>query len=168
MDIALFIFILFLIVLVIFILPILVGYKLWNKGKYTKYFVGAALAGYFYMWFHAYYPNDAFFIAHLEQFTGVKFEQGINVMEKSAGYPDMHGDYPACAVMKLTDANIAKLKSVNVDNYEEINPNKVPVSCLESNSLQLERLFYKEAPGELIYWGYNLKTREVYFDYYSH
>jgi hypothetical protein len=113
--------------------------------------------------------QKTFFAAHLEQFTGVEFEEGINVIEKAAGYPDLHGDYPACAVMKLSEKNFARLASEKIINgYEEIEPNKASGLCLESVHMELEHLYYKEAPGEIIYWGYNSKTLEVYFDYYSH
>ena len=168
MDTVVFAFIALLIVSILFLLPVLIGYKLWRKGKYTKYIVVVLLAGYAYMWFRAFYPEDAFFADHLERFTGVEFEEGMDVVEKSAGYPDIHGDYPACAVIKLSEKNIARLTSAKVDGYKEIEPSRASGVCLKSVDLKLEHLYFKDSPGELIYWGYNSKSFEAYFDYYSY
>src|SRR4051812_45207401 len=108
--------------LILFGLPIFIGYKLWRKGRYTKYLVTAMLLGYAYMWYRAFYPEDSFYIEHLERFTGVSFQNGANFKTKYAGFPDIHGDYPACAYLTAPTTSIDKLISSSHAGYAEIDP----------------------------------------------
>lgn len=168
MDIFVFIIILFLAIAFVFILPVYAGFKLWSKGKYTKYFVAVFLTGYFFMWFRAFYPEDAFYIEHFGEITGVDFNENIKVIEKSATYPDMTGDYHVCAIMMLSEKDINLLAMVKLYSYKKVDPSKASSGpCLNSDGVDLKYFYFKDVAGEIIYWGYNPNSRIVYFSYYS-
>jgi hypothetical protein len=112
--------------------------------------------------------EDDFFIAHLERFTQLTFDHDVKIIAKSAGYPDLHGDYPACAIMQISEKDMASLTSLRLKGYDEVEVDRAYGPCLKAINSPLKRLFYKQAPGELIYVGYNAEKFEVFFDYYSH
>lgn len=149
-------------------LPLRIAYSLWNKGRYTKYIVLPCLIGYTYMWYTAFYPTDSFYIDHLETFTGVAFGEDAEVIKKYAGFPDPHGDYPACALVIASPEILKRLSELHPAGYTEINSSESSISCIEPRQGNFEKVYYKESIGEIIYWGFNAKTREVFFDYSSY
>jgi hypothetical protein len=90
--------------------PILfAGRWLWRKGRVAR--VGLVALGFAFLWlvYRALYPSDSYYFQTLEGLTGIKLGPSLVILEKTATYPDMHGDYQACFIARLQPSDIHAL-----------------------------------------------------------
>jgi hypothetical protein len=85
------------------------GRWLWRKGRVAR--VGLVTLGFAFSWlvFRALYPSDSFYFQTLERLAGIKLGSSLVILEKTATYPDMHGDYQACFIARLQPSDIRAL-----------------------------------------------------------
>jgi hypothetical protein len=159
-------------VLVLFGLPTLITYKLWSKGKYANYLLCAVWLAYLYLWLRAFYPDDEFYVAHLESISKINFDSQIEVIEKHSTYPDFHGDYSACAVFKVSEADASKLSresgAGNIGGTYTGISNNCNTALFASTSSKILVAFSTESIGEFESWGYIEGSNSVFVDAYYH
>lgn len=63
-----------------------------------------------YMVFRAFYPADDFYVREFNDNAGLKLPNSVSIKAKTATYPDIHGSYTACAVLKLSENEFIKLR----------------------------------------------------------
>ncbi|TSD65981.1 hypothetical protein FFF34_000860 [Inquilinus sp. KBS0705] len=59
--------------------------------------------------FTAFFPNDSFFYNEFQKVTSKKIPLSANIIAKTASYPDFHGDYASCSLIKLSKADYLQL-----------------------------------------------------------
>jgi hypothetical protein len=58
-----------------------------------------------YFIYTVFYPDDSFYADEFQQITGHPLPTSAEIEAKDASYPDQHGDYAACARIKLSPAD---------------------------------------------------------------
>ncbi len=156
-------------VFIVFFLPSYIGYRLCKKWNFLVFLVLPALLYYFYSWFRAFYPEDAFYINHLERFTAIMFDDDIEVVSKYASFPDHFGDYSASAIFKVSPSDIVKLKSsIFPDMFSERSPELGCGTYTDTVSSEIIKLFEAEKNGESICFGFDIEKNTMFFEYHSH
>ncbi len=77
----------------------------------NKSFIGLLLGLSIYFTWTAFFPSDDFYEEEFEQNTGYEFPKSGVIIAKDAGYPDLHGDYSAFAIIELDKDAFENLKS---------------------------------------------------------
>jgi hypothetical protein len=86
----------------------------------------------------AFYPTDSFYFDDFKQVTSRKIPGSASVIDKTASYPDFHGKYVSCSLIKLSkqdyvnllgelnsDKNIFKnAEAIYSEEFNEIMENK--------------------------------------------
>lgn len=62
-----------------------------------------------YLVYTAFYPANDFYVEEFERGTHSSFPVSGEIIAKNATYPDIHGDYTACAVVRFSRADYDKL-----------------------------------------------------------
>ncbi|TLM91076.1 hypothetical protein [Hymenobacter jeollabukensis] len=62
-----------------------------------------------YFFYSAFYPGDDFYAQEYAQITGLALPASADIQRKDASYPDQHGDYAACARIKVSAADYQQL-----------------------------------------------------------
>jgi hypothetical protein len=70
-----------------------------------------------YFTYDAFYPSNAFYLNEYRKITLREAPRTANILRKSSSYPDMHGDYGACALIRLSKQDYEIL-------YKEIQDDK--------------------------------------------
>lgn len=145
--------------------------RLWRKGRMGKLvgvLLGAGVASQIYL---AVYPPESFYRAEFERITGVAFPEDGEFLFKDASYPDFHGDYTSCALVKVTQDSFDHLKaslkpgsnslgqlgSECFEKLQESFPNRTPL--IESTA--------EDPKGEYSYWALVAAQHEVVIHYVS-
>ena len=80
-------------------------YKWWQKRN-VRTTIFLVLAGlllpYSYLVYDAFYPSDSFYKEEFAKLTKFPFPDKCTITKKSASYPDIHGDYAACAQIEVS------------------------------------------------------------------
>lgn len=105
---------LFSIIITCLSLPIffLLLFRWWKKkswGRGVLLIPASLLLIFSYFVYDAFYPADEFYKAEATKILGYPLPIGSNIGSKSASYPDQHGDYAACAAIKLSTSDFDKL-----------------------------------------------------------
>jgi hypothetical protein len=82
-----------------------------NKIKWI--FVGVTILVSFYLTYEAIFPSNSFFIKEFTTVTAKKFPKSAVFLGKTSSYPDFHGDYSSCSIIKLSKEDYTRL-------YDEI------------------------------------------------
>ena len=69
-----------------------------------------------FLWFawsiyDAVYPPESFYVAELKNMVKVNLPSDAQFQFKTATYPDIHGDYSACFIVRLPQASWEQLKN---------------------------------------------------------
>ncbi len=64
-----------------------------------------------YSTYRAFFPSDSFYIDEFEHYTKLSFPCSGEIISKGASYPDIHGDYSAAAVIKLSNNDFYDLRN---------------------------------------------------------
>ena len=64
-----------------------------------------------YQVFVALYPNEEFYREEWRMNTGFDLPRAVEFMSKSAGYPDIHGDYSSAAVFEMAPSDVIEVES---------------------------------------------------------
>ena len=90
--------------------------KGYNKARFILPFMTLATTLFFI--YPAIYPNDKFYKKEFEDNTSILFPNSGVIIKKDATYPDIHGDYTARAIIRLSKPDYkdiySKLKADNV------------------------------------------------------
>ncbi|RFZ92808.1 hypothetical protein D0C36_15545 [Mucilaginibacter conchicola] len=80
-----------------------------NKG-WIALLIIAGITG-FLTWniYRAFYPGDAFYYEDFKKITFREIPPSADISDKSASYPDFHGDYCSASVIKLSPHDYNKL-----------------------------------------------------------
>lgn len=110
--------------------------------------------------YNAFYPNESFYVDEFKEVTNLEIPKSYNFIEKTASYPDFHGDYISCSEIKLSNDDFKNLlSSVKKEVYlTSANTNEI------SNSEEsLAVISYKEQSQ--IMYGFKKVTTD-YTTYY--
>jgi hypothetical protein len=100
----LFIFIAFALIIGLPVALTIYGYKKLRKTKFKKYafLIPTVIIGLLvYEIYVAIYPLDSFYKDDFKTITGVDLDKSAIIKRKNASYPDVHGSYCSCALIKL-------------------------------------------------------------------
>lgn len=94
---------------VILFLYIFIRIFFFRKGKIAKvvFTVVAILLALQVYW--SVYPEDEFYISHLETYLDLKLSSDTKVLKKDASFPDQHGDFSLCVEILLNPSDFAKV-----------------------------------------------------------
>ena len=94
-------------------------YKWWQKRN-VRAAIFLILAGlllpYSYIIYDAFYPSDNFYKELFAKLIKSPFPATGNIIKKSASYPDIHGDYAACARIEVSPTEYDELLKHFADN----------------------------------------------------
>jgi hypothetical protein len=103
-----------LLLLVVVSIFVIAGFALrWlrRRGRIGQCALGLAALGVGWALFEAIYPSDAVYIAELNRLSGVRLPDDASFLEKTASFPDLHGDYSACFIVRLTAAEMTAFEA---------------------------------------------------------
>jgi hypothetical protein len=60
------------------------------------------IAFFLYEIYTAIYPTNSFYYNEFKQVTSLDIPKSAEIIDKTASYPDFHGDYVSCSLMKLS------------------------------------------------------------------
>jgi hypothetical protein len=84
---------------------------LWFKGRYGRLLLTAGFLGVLWLIYDAVYPPESFYAAELQRLVNVSLPAEAQFVYKTATYPDIHGDYSACFIVRLPAVALDKLKT---------------------------------------------------------
>ena len=99
-----------LLLVVLALLYVLVRW-LWLKGLYGRLLLAAGFLCALRSIYGAVYPPDSFYTAELQRLVKVSLPAEAQFIYKTATYPDIHGDYSACFIVRLPAVALDKLKT---------------------------------------------------------
>lgn len=99
-----------LVIVVLALLYVLVRW-LWRKGRFGRLLLAAGFLGVSWSIYDAVYPPESFYAAELQRLVKVSLPAEAQFVYKTATYPDMHGDYSACFIVRLLAVAFEKLKA---------------------------------------------------------
>ena len=155
-----------LIVIGILSIPILLGIWLWKKGLWGK--AGAILLATFLSFeiYRSFFPFDDFYEYEFTKVSGLPFPKSGNILEKYASYPDIHGDYEACAIIEVSEDDY---KDLEIEIKETKDFKDSHMLCSQPWASQE---FYKlsslsEDGGYAKTWGLLSNSNKVFISYVS-
>lgn len=99
-----------------------------------------------YLAFTAVYPTDDFYFDEFETITSRKIPTSAKVLEKSATYPDLHGDYESNATITLSSSDYQQLfQQIQQDKRFEKLPRQLTDNKIEFLRMvenREDRLYY--------------------------
>ncbi|GEM_PF-3550426 len=98
-----------LVIVVLALLYVLVRW-LWRKGRYGRLLLAVGFLGVLWSIYDAAYPPESFYAAELQRLVKVSLPAEAQFVYKTATYPDIHGDYSACFIVRLPAVAFEKLK----------------------------------------------------------
>lgn len=87
-------------------------YKWWHKRTVRTAILltlSTLLLPYSYVVYDAFYPSDSFYKEVFAKLTKLPFPATGKITKKSASYPDIHGDYAACAQIEVSPTEYDEL-----------------------------------------------------------
>ncbi|MGY4539224.1 hypothetical protein ACVW0P_003658 [Mucilaginibacter sp. UYNi724] len=121
----------------------------------------------------AIYPTDSFYFEDFKKVTSLEIPKSAEVIDKTASYPDFHGDYISCALIKLSKQDYKSLlNTLNKDKMmlknSEISGSDELNKIMKTGSINdIKYSFSREVPGKdyLTYIGFfkNNESILVYF-----
>ncbi|TMM53220.1 hypothetical protein FEE95_19320 [Maribacter algarum] len=81
-----------------------------NSQIINKSFIALLLSLSIYFTWTAFFPSDDFYEEEFEQNTGMDFPKSGVIIATDSGYPDLHGDYSASAMVDMDKNEFEKLK----------------------------------------------------------
>ena len=105
----------------------------------------------------AIYPTDDFYFDEFKKITFLEIPASAKVIEKTASYPDFHGDYVSCALIKLSSQDFKELlntlrKDKNmIKNFETIDSEELR-KIIETNKVNdIKESFSRNFPNKDYY-----------------
>jgi hypothetical protein len=149
-----------LVVAIILCIPTLIIYFLykWLTKKGYRWIglliIAISISTLVYCMYTAVYPTDSFYFEDFKKVTSLNIPKSAVILNKTASYPDFHGDYISCSIMKLSkkDYNLlldtlskdkAILKNPNIVGSEELD------QIMKTGSISnIKHSFSREIPGK--------------------
>ncbi|MES2265542.1 MAG: hypothetical protein V4520_02200 [Bacteroidota bacterium] len=104
--------------------------------------------------FTAIYPEDRFYFDEFKKVTSLEIPKSAEVLDKTASYPDFHGDYISCSIIKLSKEDYnALLNTLTKDTTIIKNPGIGGSEELDKikktrNISDIKRSFSRKIPGK--------------------
>ncbi|WP_129876723.1 hypothetical protein [Mucilaginibacter terrigena] len=150
-----------LILLFILSVPVLVGYFFykWIKTKKCKWLVWFILLTTIliflsYEIYTAIYPTDSFYFDEFKKVTSLDIPKSAEVIDKTVSYPDFHGDYTSCSIIKLSKADYTMLldtldhnKSM-LKNPEIVGSKELGEVMIARKASDIKRSFSRDIPDK--------------------
>jgi hypothetical protein len=121
--------VIFLILAILLSIPAIILYLLykWLKKKGYKWIglliIAISISTLVYGIYTAVYPTDSFYFDDFKKVTSLEIPKSAEVIDKTASYPDFHGDYISCSIMKLSKQDYQSLlNALNKDKTMRKNP----------------------------------------------
>jgi hypothetical protein len=102
----------------------------------------------------AIYPTDSFYFDEFKKVTSLDIPKSAEIINKTASYPDFHGDYISCSIIKLSKPDY-KLLLDTISNDKDMlkNPDlggsKQLDDVMETKKVSdIKRAFTRNMPGK--------------------
>ncbi len=160
----------FISVLIIILLALLVACAslcrwLWRKGKYGKGIVCTLLVGVIYSIYTAIYPTESFYREEFVRIAGIPLPDSATFLHKEASYPDFHGDYSSCALVKLPPNEFNRLMAQLPRLSNEVS--YAGIRCNSTKSKTYSHKHTNENVAETKFIGFAPADSTVVFSYSS-
>ncbi|TXI47533.1 hypothetical protein [Methylophilus sp.] len=100
--------------LLLICIPVLLFFSvrwLWSKGRYGRMFLAASFLWVLWSIYDAVYPPQSFYTSELQRLVKVNLPSDAQFQYKTATYPDIHGDYSVCFIVRLSQTSWEQLKT---------------------------------------------------------
>lgn len=136
-------------------------YKWWHKRNVvaTVFLILAGLLLPFsYLVYGAFYPSDSFYREEFATLAKFSFPASGSIIRKSASYPDIHGDYAACARVEVSQIEYDRLLAHFANNpsyaYDSTNFIGGEEFSWVTNNLDKKEYIKQFATGDVITGAY--------------
>ncbi|GAB2860775.1 hypothetical protein [Hymenobacter ruber] len=136
-------------------------YKWWQKRnlRATVFLILAGvLLPYSYLVYDAFYPSDSFYKEEFVKLTNFPFPATGNITKKSASYPDIHGDYAACAQIEVSRTEYDGLLEHFANNPSYAYDSTTFIGCEEfywvTNNIDKNEYVRRFATGDVVTGAY--------------
>lgn len=89
---------------------------LWKKNNIWKFLISFGVIAFGINVYQAIYPNDSFYEREFTRVSSLKFPESGKILNKYASYPDLHGDYTACALIEISPIEYEALRKTIESN----------------------------------------------------
>lgn len=84
---------------------------IWRRGRIGQFTLGLAALGFAWGVYDAIYPSESFYISQLAGLAGVRLPGNVAFVEKTTSFPDIHGDYSACFIVRLSATEMTAFRA---------------------------------------------------------
>jgi len=160
-----FISVLIIILLALFVACALLSRWLWRKGKYGKGIVCTLLVGVICLIYTAIYPTESFYREEFVRIAAIPLPDSATFLHKEASYPNFHGDYSACALVRLPPNKFNRLMAQLPRLSNEVSYGGI--RCNSSTSATYSHKHTSENVAESKFIGFTPADSTVVFSYSS-
>lgn len=160
------------VVVVILCVILYVGYILCRKSRIARWCVITFILFVIFNVYEAIFPFDDFYKCQFVDVTELPFPESGKIVKKYASYPDIHGDYMACAFIQVSEEDYKSLQEILLKKLGQSDKDFSGV-CVDDEAWEklnsdFELLTAKEnAHNEVREWGLLKGKRMVYIGFHS-
>ena len=103
-------------ILFLIVLPIMSTIKYWNYKPYMKYALSLIWISYIVIFYEVFFPRDSYYINNLKNYSGIEFNNDIQIINKYTSFLNIKGEYFSCAIFEISKEDKKLLTTIKEEN----------------------------------------------------